>query len=236
MAKQVTKYESDGVTEAQSSYDEGTVNDGATTTARRAWWKNTSTNSETLEDCRFLRAQVGANDGYTMLQIAEDSPVSAPGAPSLALQAGSELEVGDYDYRVTFVTANGETTGGTLAEITTTGGNERVNLTSIPTGPTGVTKRRIYRTTVGGSQLKLVAEIADNVTTTYLDQVADGSLGANIPTLNTSGSADTWGAGPIEIGDITVGDYAACWMRYSVPSDTSQVGNPRRAYVQFEET
>ena len=30
-------------------------------------------------------------------------------------------------------------------------------------------------------------------------------------------------------------DYAPCWMRYNVPGGTSQVGNPRRAYVQFEE-
>ena len=38
MAKQVTKYESNGVTPAQSSYDEGSVLDGAQTTPRRIWW------------------------------------------------------------------------------------------------------------------------------------------------------------------------------------------------------
>ena len=89
MAKQVTTYESDGITPAQSSYDEGTVKDGEATLSRRIWWKNTSTSSEVLESCRFRRAQIGANDGHTMLQLAEDSPISAPGAPSLALQSGS---------------------------------------------------------------------------------------------------------------------------------------------------
>jgi hypothetical protein len=40
-----------------------------------------------------------------------------------------------------------------------------VQLTNIPTGPSGVTKRRIYRTAVGGSQKMLVYEIANNTTT-----------------------------------------------------------------------
>ena len=77
--------------------------------------------------------------------------------------------------------------------------------------------------------------INDNVTTDYLDQIPDGSLGANAPTLNTSGSPGTWQTANITIGDMAVGDYAACWMRYNVPAGTTQVGNPRRAYVQFEE-
>jgi len=235
MAKQVTKYESDGATPAASSYDEGSVLDGAQTTPRRIWWKNTSTAAEILESCRFRRVQSGANDGLTFLQIAADVPKAAPGAPTLELAAGTELEVGVYKYAVTFVTANGETTTGTEAETTTTTNNERVQLTNIPTGPSGVTKRRIYRTLVGGAQKKLVAEIGNNTATDYLDQVPDGSLGANIPTLNTSGAPDTWQTANITIGDMAVSDYAACWMRYNVTGGTTQVGNPRRVYVQFEE-
>ena len=235
MAKQVNKYESDGVTPAQSSYDEGSVLDGAQTTPRRIWWRNTSTAAETLQNCRFRRVQSGANDGLDFLEIAQDAPLSPPGAPTPALAAGTELGVGIYQYAVTFVTANGETTPGTQAEITTTFGNQRVQLSSIPIGPSGTTARRIYRSAVGGGQKKLVATISDNVTTDYLDQVPDGSLGANAPTLNTSGSPDTWQTANITIGDMVVDDFAACWMRYSVPGGTSQVGNPRRAYVQFEE-
>jgi hypothetical protein len=235
MAKQLSKYESDGVTPAQSVYDEGTVRDGQASTARRLWWRNTSTASETLEACRFRRVQAGANDGLTFLQIAPDEPVSAPGAASLELAAGSELEVGVYQYSITHVTANGETTAGTEAEIETTEGNERVQLTNIPTGPSGVTARRVYRTEVDGSQKKLVAEIGDNTTTDYLDQVPDASLGSNSPTLNTSGSPGAWQTANITIGDMAVGDYAACWMRYNVTAGTTQVGNPRQAYVQCEE-
>jgi len=133
------------------------------------------------------------------------------------------------------VTANGETTPGTQAEITTTSGNQRVDLSSIPIGPSGTTARRICRSVVGGGQKKLVHEIANNTETTWQDAVPDGSLGADASTLNTSGSPGTWQTANITIGDMVVGDWAACWMRYDVPGGTSQVGNPRRAYAQFEE-
>jgi len=235
MAKQVAKYESNGVTPAAASYDEGSVLDGAQTTPRRIWWKNTSTATETLQNCRFRRVQSGANDGMNFLETAPDTPLSAPGAPSLALAAGTELGIGLYQYAVAFATANGETTPGTPAEITTTAGNQRVQLSSIPVGPSGTTARRIYRSAVGGGQKKLVTTINDNVTTSYLDLIADASLGANAPTLNTSGSPSTWQTANITIGNMAVGDSAACWMRYNVPGGTTQIGNPRRAYVQFEE-
>ncbi|MFB3883533.1 MAG: hypothetical protein ACE149_19885 [Armatimonadota bacterium] len=235
MAKQVTRYESNGVTPAAASYDEGSVLDGAQTTPRRIWWKNTSSVAEVLQNCRFRRVQSGANDGLNFLEIAPDAPLALPGAPTLALAAGTELGIGLYQYAITFVTANGETIPGAQAEITTTSGNQRVQLSSIPIGPGGPTARRIYRSAVGGGQKKLVATIADNMTTAYLDQIADAGLGANAPTLNTSGSPGGWQTANLTIGDMAVGDYAACWMRYNVPSGTSQVGNPRRAYVQFEE-
>ncbi len=236
MAKQVTRYESDGVTPAQSAYDEGTVRDGQATTPRRIWWRNTSTASEMLENCRFRRVQSGANDGLYFLEIAQDGPLAPPGAPTVALAAGTELGIGLYQYAITFVTANGETTAGTQAEVTTTGGNQRVQVSNIPVGPSGTTARRIYRTAVGGGQKKLVATIPNNTTTDYLDQVPDANLGTSAPGLNTSGSPGTWQTADITIGNMAVGDYAACWMRFNVPAGTTQVGNPRRAYVQFEES
>lgn len=69
----------------------------------------------------------------------------------------------------------------------TTSVNQRtIALSSIPTGGIGVTSRKVYRTAAGGSQLKLLATIADNATTTYSDTIADASLGANVPTSNTA--------------------------------------------------
>ncbi len=237
MAKQVTKYESNGSTAAAALYDEGTVQDGAATTARRIWWKNTSTAAEALAGCRFRRVASAGNDGIDMLQIAPDVPLAAPGAATAAAAAGAGLGLGHYHYAVTFVTANGETTAGTLAEVDTTEGNQQVALSAIPTGPAGTTARKLYRTVVGGTgDLKLVATLANNTDTTYTDSTGDGSLGAAAPTLNTSGSAGTWGTANVVIGELAVGAYAACWMRYNVPADTSEVGNDRLAYVQFEET
>ncbi len=61
-----------------------------------------------------------------------------------------------------------------------------VPLSAIPVGATGVTQRKIYRTAAGGTQLALVATIADNTTTVYSDNLPDASLGANALTVGTA--------------------------------------------------
>lgn len=115
---------------------------------------------------------------------------AGPGsAPTLALAAGTSLGIGVYKYEVTFQSPDGETLPGTSATITTTSGNQVVSLTAIPTGPTGTTGRKIYRTAVGGSAFLLVTTIADNTTTTYTDTTADGSLGAAVPTHPSFGGS-----------------------------------------------
>lgn len=63
---------------------------------------------------------------------------------------------------------------------------EQVKVTNIALGPTGTTARKLYRTVAGGSQLKLLATIADNTTTDFDDTTVDASLGANAPTTNTA--------------------------------------------------
>lgn len=61
----------------------------------------------------------------------------------------------------------------------------KVNLANIPTSSdANVVARKIYRTTVNGSTLKLLTTINNNTTTTYADNIADGSLGATIPSAN----------------------------------------------------
>jgi hypothetical protein len=123
------------------------------------------------------------------------SAVVAPSSsPALAVGAGAGLGIGAYQYAVTFVTASGETPPGPVAGATTTSGNQQVNLTSIPLGPTSggsvnvtVLARRLYRTSAGGSALLLLATLADNTTTSYHDSAADAALGAAAPTVNTAG-------------------------------------------------
>lgn len=112
--------------------------------------------------------------------------VPVPTAPSLAFAGtGGSLGTGAYIYAVTFVTPNGETASGATVTATPTAGQVG-GLTAIPTGSAFVTARKIYRTTSAGSQLKLLATINDNTTTTYSDSAADGTLGANIPVNSTA--------------------------------------------------
>jgi hypothetical protein len=64
---------------------------------------------------------------------------------------------------------------------------EQVQLTAIPVGAAAVTARKLYRTKAGVTPLQLLTTLADNTTTTYLDALADASLGAAAPASDTSG-------------------------------------------------
>lgn len=57
----------------------------------------------------------------------------------------------------------------------------------IPTGPSGTTARRLYRTKAGGSEYFLVAEVRDNTTTTYTDAIPDSALIVPAPAQNLNG-------------------------------------------------
>jgi type I restriction enzyme R subunit len=97
MAKQVTRYAGDGITLAESVYDEGAVHDGESTAPRRDWWKNASTEGEVFEGCQFEIEAVGENDGDNYLQIAPDVPIDLPGQCSAALHTGIALEIAEPD-------------------------------------------------------------------------------------------------------------------------------------------
>lgn len=116
--------------------------------------------------------------------------LTAPSAPSASQTTGGSLTaLGVYKYKVTFTDAAGETTGSSETTITLTGSNNAVNLSSIAiSSDARTTGRKIYRTVAGGATFKLLTTIGDNSTTTYADTTADGSLGADIPGTNTSGS------------------------------------------------
>jgi hypothetical protein len=103
-------------------------------------------------------------------------------APSGTLAAGTNLGIGAYKWAYTWVSPDGESLVTPQLSLTTTTGNQAVNLTAIAVGPTGTTARKVYRTAVGGSALKLLTTINDNSTTTFSDTLADGSLGAAAPT------------------------------------------------------
>lgn len=117
----------------------------------------------------------------------------APAAPTVTLGSGAgNVDNGAHRYRVTFVTVDGETQGGDISDAVTVADksiNGKVQLTAIPLGGSLVTSRKIYRTAAGGSIYYLLATIANNTATTYTDNIADASLGAAVPSENTTGDA-----------------------------------------------
>lgn len=105
--------------------------------------------------------------------------VDRPGPLTSATGAAGAL-TGAYRWKVTFVTADGETEGGTASSSLTLTA-QRATLTAIPTSNAStVTSRKLYRTAAGGDTFKLVTTLSDNTTTTYTDNTADGSLGADL--------------------------------------------------------
>lgn len=119
----------------------------------------------------------------------EPTPAAATAALASPAVAGN-VDNGAHRYRVTFVTADGETDGGTISSAVTVADktvNGKVELTAIPLGGSAVTARKLYRTAAAGSTYYLLATLSDNTTTTYTDNIADSSLGAEVPSTNTTG-------------------------------------------------
>jgi hypothetical protein len=107
------------------------------------------------------------------------TPVPNPASGSVAtITAAGNLGIGLYYYFVTFITALGETNGYSLGSVTTTSGHQQVTVTIPTSSDSRVTQRKIYRTKVGGNNYNsyYLATVADNVTTTYTDNIADTSL------------------------------------------------------------
>ena len=125
---------------------------------------------------------------HLRLDVSAGEP--APVALTATLGSGAgNLTAGDYRYRLTFVTADGETEGGTISDSVTVadaGVNGKIALTVIPTGGANVTSRNLYRTEADGTDYKKLAALADNTTVIYADNIADASLGTGAPTTNTT--------------------------------------------------
>jgi len=145
----------------------------------------------------FVTASGETTPGPTSNQVtataALSTPSSAIGATS-TLTAGS-MATGHYWYITTFLSATGETefSNAHVADFFVISGHSALDLNSIPTGPSGVTGRRVYRTFVDGptgasaaTDFWLLTTINNNTTTTYTDTKADGSLGGHPPTSNTT--------------------------------------------------
>lgn len=130
----------------------------------------------------------------TRCRIDTNNQEPAPSAPAVVLSSGAgNVDNGAHRYRVTFVTADGETQGGDISAAVTVADksvNGKIELTAIPLGGSLVTSRKIYRTAAGGSVYYLLATLSNNTATTYTDNIADASLGAAVPGSNTTGDPE----------------------------------------------
>ncbi len=125
--------------------------------------------------------------------------VTAPTAPTVALAGVAGLvPLGTYWYYVTYVTADGETNmTRTASSITVaSAANAQVVVTIPVSSDPRVTARKIYRSTasvVGG----FLATVADNVTTTYTDNIAtvNSNLIWRTPTTGNTTAGNIFSAG-----------------------------------------
>lgn len=128
-------------------------------------------------------------DGTTWTKWGITGPSTA--GTGVETTGGSLTTTATYKWKITFVTATAESNGSTTeGSLTLTGANNKINLSSIPTGGTDVTKRRVYRTKANGSIFYFEEEIPDNVTTVASLDIADSALGAEIPTDKDPPPAD----------------------------------------------
>lgn len=109
-----------------------------------------------------------------------DGTIPNPGTPSAPTVAagGAGGLTGTYEYRVTFVTASGETLP-SVDSAPVVPSAQQVNISNIPIGGVGTIQRNIYRDKNGAGDYRLVGTINDNTTTTFTDNVSDATVAGN---------------------------------------------------------
>jgi hypothetical protein len=163
----------------------------------RVYWPSSITSDPNVTKINVCRTTNGGGTFYFDLKQA--SPGMAGNVKSSELIDADLVQMGQM--------AGGS--GGSLLA---------ARLSQIPTSARpGVTARKLYRTAANGSQLKLLATINDNTTTTYTDTTTDAALGANAPTLDTSGILGggqiNAGASAILVASVSPFSPAGGWVR-----------------------
>tara|TARA_Y100000310_G_scaffold329732_1_gene400128 strand:- start:6018 stop:8336 length:2319 start_codon:yes stop_codon:yes gene_type:complete len=126
-------------------------------------------------------------DGYNQPVKTDGTDATYLGSCHAADNGGGAGPDGAYTYKISYYTASYEVLLNTASNSITVSDND-IDLTMIPIGPDtysgeAITGRKIYRTSAGGSDYKLLSNgtIADNSTTTLTDSDTDGARGAAYP-------------------------------------------------------
>jgi hypothetical protein len=191
----------------------------------------------------FVATAGQIRDVYTAAVIT--APATTATAATNAT-AGS-LGAGCYSYKITFVNAaGGETTPSSQTNSVTPGLNKSADLSSIPTGGTGTTKRRIYRSKSGGctnGPWYYTATVNDNSTTTLTAEgLADNSQLNLVPSVNFSGALPgswTWNGATNNViggGGTTSRNTMACHQsaRYRASSNSSLTSDVNLGRCQLD--
>lgn len=159
--------------------------------------------------------------------------VVKPAYPSMVNLGAGNVDIGEHHYQVEFYTAWGGTgvaNSSGSPSITIAGSSAEVEVTIPVSADYRVIGRRIYRTKAGASNFTeyLLVDIANNVDTTYNDNIADASLPADRAFAYTLGNksvpmilvddavALVMGEGSTSLGfstgvaggGVSIGDYA----------------------------
>lgn len=175
-------YQSDGTIKLISVCDTvayvGTDSSGTMTSIRTGLTSGKRCSFKVYKDLLYV------SNGYDNVWVYDgtsDNVTWEMGACKAVLASGgSNLDsAADYSYKIT-IDDDAYICGAVSNTVTTDASNRKVTLSNIPLGPAGSANRKIYRTEGDGSTYKLLDTIADNTTTTYTDDIADGSLGVNM--------------------------------------------------------
>lgn len=110
-----------------------------------------------------------------------------PNAPALATATtGGTVLAGVYQVIITYVNANGETLGSSVASITTTGSTSTITITS-PAASANATQYQVYMTQAGGSTFTKQGT-GTAIGTNLVISAPPTSGGTNPPTSNTTGT------------------------------------------------
>lgn len=108
--------------------------------------------------------------------------MTLPSAPTYNSQINGLLTPGSYKFRVTYVDSDGYESNGSIASSEMTAGanpNDGIKINVSTSSDPKVTKRNVYRTTVGGSTFYFDGTISDNTSTTYNSTQSNTTISLN---------------------------------------------------------